>query len=287
MKKFIFLLLILLFLASCDNQADNELIEDNSNQIDDTNDTTEHKVVKAVWWWDDELSFDYLDFAKANDINTIYYCSSKFNESTAEFIKKANDYEMSVYLLSGDYTWILDPTGLNNLITRFEEYQNNNIYKFAGIHLDIEPHQHEEFSVKREELIKGLINIAIDLSSKNYRIEYDIPFWLNDEISINNEKKEAYKWLIDYADSITIMSYRDTKDAIIDVAIDEINYANSINKSIMLSVETYSLEGDHVSFYEEGKTIMMDVVNSIYDEEIPGVGGIAIHHIERWFELKD
>lgn len=297
MKRIILLALMLLMLTSCLN--DNYSNEDNTNN--DTNDSSNeanngsaniddsnadmNKKIKAVWWWNDSLSAEYLDFAYSNGVNTIYYCSSKFNDETNTFIEKANNYDMDVYFLTGDYSWIENRTGLNNLINKFEEYQLTYSNKFKGIHLDIEPHQHPQFSQRRAELIGCLIDIACDLSVKEYDIEYDIPFWLDDNITRNNIEKKAHEWMIDYADNVTIMSYRDSKDAILDVAKDEYNYAASINKNIMVSVETYSLEGDFVSFYEEGKEYMMTIVNDIYDDEILGINGIAIHHIQRWYEM--
>lgn len=269
---------------SDDNQNTGE--EPNDTPVEDEEEIIKDRKVKAVWWWNDSLSDEYLEFANLNGINTIYYCSSKFNDETSSFIAKANAYNMDVYLLSGDYSWIENRTGLNNLLTRFEEYQIKYDNKFKGVHLDIEPHQHSEFSTKRVDLIAGLIDIVEDLSIKDYAVEYDIPFWLDDEITRDGITKEAYKWIIDYADNITIMSYRDTKEAILDVAKDEYQYADSIDKGIMVSVETYSTEADFVSFYEEGKEIMMGIVNDIYQSEILGVNGIAIHHIQKWYEME-
>ncbi len=314
MKKLLSLCLVFVFLlTSCfnekffevnfNNTSENEGDDNNLNEGDNVNDdntsneedneddsntpTIEiNKKIKAVWWWNDSLSDDYLKFAYDNGINSIYYCSSKFNEETNTFIKKANDYSIDVYFLTGDYSWIENRTGLNNLIDKFEEYQLNYANKFKGIHLDIEPHQHPEFSSRRAELIGYLIDIACDLSVKEYDIEYDIPFWLDDNITRNNIEKKAHQWIIDYADNIVIMSYRDSKEAILDVAKDEYDYANSINKSILVSVETYSLEGDFVSFYEEGREYMMEIVNDIYDDDISGVNGIVIHHIQRWYEME-
>ena len=117
-----------------------------SSDVDNNNasDVEINKKIKAVWWWNDSLSDDYLKFAYDNGINTIYYCSSKFNEETNTFIEKANNYDMDVYFLTGDYSWIENRTGLNNLINKFEEYQLTYLNKFKGIHLDIDLHQHRK-----------------------------------------------------------------------------------------------------------------------------------------------
>ena len=47
------------------------------------------KSILGVWWWNDTLSDEYLDFAKNNNVTEIYYCHDDFNEDTNLFIEKA------------------------------------------------------------------------------------------------------------------------------------------------------------------------------------------------------
>ena len=82
------------------------------------------------------------------------------------------------------------------------------------------------------------------------------------------------------------MSYRDTSSKMIDVSIDEINYSKDNNKILFLSTETYSEEGNQVSYLEEGKAYMYNELNNLR-KEIPNNFGIAIHNIKSWKELKD
>ena len=58
------------------------------------------------------------------------------------------------------------------------------------------------------------------------------------------------------------------------------------NKIIFLSAETYSTEGDKVSYLEEGKKYMYEQINELRNL-IPNKYGIAIHNIKSWKELKD
>lgn len=296
MKK-LFILLSLLLLTGCVNSNINN--NDNSNVNDNVDDSNNDNEIippvednalgytKALWWWNKSLDNTYFEFALENKINEIYYCDSSFDDNTKAFIKKCRDNNINVYLLTGDYSWITKSDGLYNLIERYQEFQNISEYKFDGIHLDIEPHQDPNFNINRLELVTNLINLANDLSSYNIEFHYDIPFWLDDEVVLNGSKKKAHQWLIDFADKVVVMSYRDTKDAIIDVAKAEYEYANSINKEIMISVETYSTEGDFVSFYEEGKKELNNVINNIFNDKPNGISGIAIHHIKSWYELID
>lgn len=256
---------------------------------DDENDNTQNKDVVGVWWWNDELEAElYLNFAVENGINEIYYCSSEFGEKTSLFINSANKLGIDVFWLQGEYQWLDDATPLFNKIEKYRKYQNDYPNsKFSGIHLDIEPHQNPEFENNREDLILKLVGLA-DVLNKNYvdiSFDYDIPFWLEDVITYNNVSGQAYKHIIDIADRVFVMSYRDTADSIIDIASDELDYAQSIGKKIILSVECSSAEGDKVSFAEEGRAVLKDELSKI-KQVLNDKVGVSIHHIKSFYDMK-
>ena len=241
----------------------------------------------GVWWWNDELGEEYLTFAQTNNVNEIYFCSSKMDNQTAEFIQNAKIKNIKVYLLAGEYQWLEDSTDLYTLIDRYNQYQSlNPNSQFDGIHLDIEPHQHQNFDQNRQTLILNLIQLAYNLKTDFPKItfDYDIPFWLNDEVEFNNKTQPAYKHMIDIANRVFVMSYRDTAEKIYDVAKEEIEYATSLNKSLVLGVETLSSEGDNVSFMEEGKEYMNGEISKLR-ELIPSYMGVCIHQIKTWHDL--
>lgn len=282
MKKLFLLIFIILLFSSCSITDIN-----NTTSIDETTPILNNNdyYIKGTWCWNKNLDIKYLDFAYLNNINEIYYSDSKFDDKTISFINNANKRNIRVYLLQGEYQWLEDDTNLYSLVEKYIKFNKQNGNLFKGIHLDIEPHQDPNFKEKRNELITKLVKLVYDLKKKypNIEFSYDIPFWLEDEVSFNCATKEAYKFILDYADKVFIMSYRDTKEGILDVANDELRYANENNRKLILSVETYSLEGDFVSFYEEGKNVLNKVLN-----ELEGVSsGISIHHLKTWYELKD
>ncbi len=242
----------------------------------------------GVWWWNDELDDEYLDFAKEQNITEIYYCSSKFNQETESFIEKANKKEISVFWLAGEYQWLEDYESLKTKLNKFIQFQNSHESKFSGVHFDIEPHQHPDFDTKRADLIEKFVELCYNFSQDypTLYIEYDIPFWLDDEITFNGKTKPAYQFIIDYSSKVTLMSYRDTSERIYSVSEDEINYAKSVNKSLNLGVETKSSEGDQVSFMEEGKTAMLTELEKLR-KLIPSNFGIVVHQIYTWASLKD
>ena len=242
----------------------------------------------GVWWWDDTLSDEYLSFASENGVNEIYYCNDDFDNGTSSFIEKANELGIDVYWLAGEYEWLNDSSSLHLKINNYMNYQNTFSNKFKGIHLDIEPHQDPLFDSKREELITSLIVLANDLNNKYPKIffDYDLPFWLDDKVSFNGQFKEAYKYIIDIADRVFLMSYRDSAQSIYDVSEEEIEYSTSVNKILILGIETKSDEGDSISFQEEGQDYMYNEIINLW-KLLPSEYGVAIHNIKSWYEMKE
>lgn len=245
------------------------------------------KPALGVWWWDNRLDSAYLDFAASNGITEIYCYYSSFSEKTTKFISAANEKGISVLWLAGKYEWVEDYDSLKEKVLQYLAFQQSSPSKFAGIHLDIEPHQHPEFEQKRQELITKFVELTIDLKNDfpQLRIEYDIPFWLDDEVTAGGVTKPAHQFVIDNSYRVTVMSYRDSAQKILDCAQEEREYAISKGKPINLSVETSDNE-DIVTFYQEGNAYMQDQLSKVRDA-LPANCGIAIHHIKSWKYLAE
>ncbi len=243
----------------------------------------------GTWWWSKSLDVEqHIAFAKQNGVTEIYYCDYSFSDSVANFVEKVCKNNIKVYLLAGEKEWLEDRTDLDTLIENYIQFQNTHQYKFSGIHLDVEPHQFSDFSENRANYLYMLADLVKTNKDSYSQIsfDYDIPFWLNDEIEFNGVTKETYKHIIDYADRTFIMSYRDTAEKMYEVSVDEINYAQEKHKTLFLSAETYSEEGNQVSFYEEGKAYMLSELEKLR-AMLPENFGIAIHNIKTWKLLKD
>lgn len=244
----------------------------------------------GTWWWYDGLNAEkYLNFASENGVTEIYFCTSKFNNSTQNFISLANSKNIDVYWLAGEHEWLIDSSKLINQINNYINYQNSHkSAQFKGVHLDIEPHQREDFNTNRAQLIYNLIDLASTLKTQypTVKFDYDLPFWLDDEITYNNQTKPAYCFMIDTAHRVFVMSYRDTAEGILKIAKEEISYAKEQNKQLVLCVETNSTEGDNVSFKEEGKRVMQQELDKL-KKQIPSNFGTAIHNIKTWYDLHD
>jgi len=248
---------------------------------------TSTSLTKGVWWWDTSLDDSYLNFAHENKINEIYYCDSGFNQETSAFIKKANDKGMKVYLLAGEYEWIGNREGLDLLIEKYKSFQSEYGSAFAGIHLDIEPHQSPNWEQERKVLIAGLLSLIKDTKTQNPDIsfDYDIPFWFDDEIEFQGEVKRAFEHVIDLADRVFVMSYRDTVEDIYECYKDEYDYGRSVSKKVLFAVETGE-EENKVTFKEEGLEALSHALETLSKQLDAEISGYAVHNIKSWKNLK-
>ena len=247
-------------------------------------------VSTGVWWWN--TSYDpniYLPFLKKNGITEIYIEDARFSEETSSFIKEANSKNIKVFLLQGVKDWIFEHTELTEIIEKYRIFHKNYPNtKYSGLHLDVEPHQFEDFGERRVYYLEKYIQFVYEIVNENpdITIDFDVPFWFHDEIEYNGQTKMAYKHLIDTGNRIFIMSYRDTAEAIVKCAIEELEYAKEKRKILFLCVETKSSEGEHVSFQEDGKKVMYEELRKI-GNIVNQTYGISIHQVKTWYDLQN
>lgn len=244
------------------------------------------KPILGVWWWDIRLDLSYLEWASEQGVTEIYYYTSSFSEKTNTFIGEAHQKNIEVYWLTGEYQWIDHIEDLQLQIEEFLTYQNTYPNTFNGIHFDIEPHQNPDFETFKQDILIQFVQLAHTIKQKypTITIAYDLPIWMEDEITYLGVTKPTYQFMIDYADRVTLMSYRDTAESILSAAQNEIQYAISQGKSLNLGVETQGNVEDEITFYEEGKTYMNQILQEVR-ESVPFSFGIAIHHIKSWYSL--
>jgi hypothetical protein len=249
----------------------------------------------GVWCWDDSnLNWNtYFDFIVKNGVTEIYYSSTDFSERTEIFIEKASHNNIKVFFLTGKYEYINDRSGIIGLMDNFILYQNGttNTKKFSGVHLDVEPQQHPEFSRRYGELLQDYIDFVVWFCSEyktQTSIDFDIPFWFDDEIIYKSQNIKLYEAVITEASRVFIMSYRDKSDEIYDISKDEINFAKLKNKQIVLGVETdTSAEGGNITFFEEGKSYMYNEIHKLHPFCKTADYGISIHHLRSWYDLRN
>jgi hypothetical protein len=267
----------------------------------------EMKAGHSTWLWETNTIVrngdKLLAFMEQNDVAHIFLQINKNipRQTYQDFIKKAGRKGMAVYALDGAPNWVSNQgqKSARSFVSWVANYQAqvSEGEKFAGIHLDVEPYLYEGWNSQYAKTILAyqslLVNAKASSEALHLPLTADIPFWF-DEKSYNNRygKGKLSDWVIANTDSVTIMAYRDGAEGangIIELVKNEMNYAALQNKNVTIGVETVqSLEGDFVSFHEEGSSYMMDqleIVQSSY-QNVSSFHGFAIHSIHGWMAMK-
>ncbi|MEG1887283.1 MAG: hypothetical protein RR177_04075, partial [Oscillospiraceae bacterium] len=261
---------------------------------------------KGVWWWtiNDAISAErrtkYLDFLQQNKVTEIYlHAHGMSNSQIGTFISEALSRKMRVAFLLGDYSWIIaENKGFGEMVKFFNDYQRSakEGQRFYSMHIDVEPHQHPEFSQDKNKIMQLFADFVIRQAAPAAKnsgtlLEWDIPFWM-DEFTVKDENNRSInltELMAKTCDTITIMSYRDTANQMYQVSKEEIMYSKKHGCKIVLGAETYSVEGDSVSYMEEGKLEMNNQLSVLKNRLIGETDnfGIAVHHLNSWYDLKN
>lgn len=258
-------------------------------------------ITNATWLWNTKLietsSDELISFMADQGIDTIFLqISSRVSKTSyTEFIRSANEHQISVYALNGAPDWALESSlpKLNSFITWINNYQNsvNADEKFAGIQVDIEPYLLPDWSTNWTSLVTQWQNNVTYLASEakkiNLPLNAALPFWL-DKYKTPGQNITLSYWMISNLDSVSLMTYRDKAATIFDLAKAELAEAELLNKKVYISVETKrSNEGNHVTFYEEGASYLNTELLSVRSKAslYSSFAGIAVHDLIGWMEL--
>ncbi|MGN0833998.1 MAG: hypothetical protein ACI4RD_10190 [Kiritimatiellia bacterium] len=262
-------------------------------------------VPLASWWWHGQDAADpaaytpKLDFLVANGVTEIYFgVDSKTSDATVmAFVRTVRQRGITVQWLSGDVSWIWPGAlGFDEVCRRFVRYQRKAPAdaKFDALHLDVEPHQDAKLSDARKwQLYADFVCRAAALVHRaGEKIEWDIPFWL-DNLKVDYDHRTEVPLLevvMGLSDGVTLMSYRDKAEAILELGRMELELAGKYNCRVAFGAETGETgEGDFVSFAEEGSAFMLGELGKLRAElaKIPTLKGkgVAVHHVGSWMKL--
>ena len=265
-------------------------------------DTSENGGTIGVWWWratdarTEMKRTQYLDFLQENQVSEIYlHAAGMTDEQIATFIREAASRGMRVAWLVGDASWINNKN--TSPVTNYLNYQSRAAEdaKFYALHLDVEPHQLGQFKSDRSgtmQLFAEYIGLVAGmLHDAGEKVEWDIPFWMDsDRVTMDGEEIRILEYIAKVSDTMCLMSYRDTAGSILSVSNTEITIAKQYGCKVICGVETYSAEGDAVSFMEEGKIEMYKQLKAVYSalqmKELDSFG-LAIHQVVKWYSLKE
>jgi len=271
---------------------------------------------RAMWVWDvkipasKEATKRLLEFCRSRNINRLYLSAYNINEETAKnfkfFNQSAHNSGIFVHALGGDPRWGLEryhqqPLRWVENVLSFNR-ASKSAERFDGIQNDTEVYL---LGKAWEQNKEGILKEYLDLNRKIIELRQieeadiiyacDIPFWYDDDSSLmvnwNGATKPASFHVLDTADSVTIMDYRNFAEGAngsIALAAKEVEYAASANKKVYIGQETKeNLYPPYVTFggmTEENMERQIKKLVEVYINS-PGFAGIAMHHYTSYKKL--
>ncbi len=202
------------------------------------------------------------------------------------FIKRAHANGLIVHCLEGNHDWRFREQHQNALaaLTRMLDYNAVSApdERFDGIHFDIE--KVKDVQDQYLELVQQLA-AEIDRRGGEVALGFDIPSWFD-------EPRWAYldQKVMHTADYIGLMNYWDTPQQLIDGAVGELTYAESIGKKVLVGIDVAPKQDDSqliTTYYDEGWQQMEEDLAIVYEKlsRYASFAGFAIHSYDYYWNL--
>ncbi|PZE19602.1 hypothetical protein [Paenibacillus xerothermodurans] len=116
-----------------------------------------------------------------------------------------------------------------------------------------------------------------------------LPFWL-DEIRLSEDETSLMEAIMNQLDEVTLMSYRDTADALQQITASKLVLGDRLGKKVFVGIETNpTSEPPHITFHEEGRAVMERELQAIHEllSVYPSYAGVSVHDYAGWRNLKE
>ncbi|MDB5103273.1 MAG: hypothetical protein JWP91_962 [Fibrobacteres bacterium] len=264
---------------------------------------------KHLWVWQTEVFTvaaerkALLDFGDTKGIGTYYVNAGDIGTQAgplATFIDSAHGRGCAVELLFGAPEWALaaNHPKVEELAAKARALAESQI--MAGrtaptaMQLDVEPYGLDEYAADSNgvgiQWIEMFEKTMAKLRGSAVGVDACVPRWLEGRpVTRGNRTRPLNEWIADASDRLTLMDYVDKPKPVIDGAAQEIAYAHSTGKEVVVGVETIAgLDPPSVTFAEEGEAAMeatLADVMTAYKAD-PAFFGTAVHHYLSYRALK-
>lgn len=262
---------------------------------------------KGMWVWQSAVATDagqraaLLSFAGTHRVRTVYLESEKLintdQASLASFTKEAKQHCIEVELLFGapDWAFTSNHAYAVSLAQKAVAFASRAEAPPVGVHFDVEPYNLPEYKAD----VNSGANQYLDLLEKIRAVTSPSKLYFAKAIPLGFEFQSVNRGgqtvklshaAIERVDRVMLMDYRDTSNRIIDDASDEMQYAASKGKKVVIGVETACDTGEvhTITFCEEGKaaleTALLNVSNAFGSNS--AFAGMAVHDYAAYKPLK-
>lgn len=272
---------------------------------------------RAVWVWEAESSTllrrpsaarSAVKFFKARGISAVYLYTDAYADSGLlksnpglyrKLLRRLRKNGIQVYALLGSWPFRTHEYVLPGrrseaaaMLWRVLAYNASSRpeERFEGVNLDIEPHMLDAWKSDRDLLLYNFLELGSELmalkgeAGSAIRLGPAIPFWLDDiALDWHGAKKPVSEHLLDVYDYAALMDYRNMAegpDGMIALAASELEYAQKIDRPLLIGVEVTPNEVKKVSFNSLSKPAMereLALAEAAFSVK-PAFAGFVIHH---------
>jgi hypothetical protein len=248
---------------------------------------------RAVWIWEED-AFSMLDreetrreietFLKRQHILTMYLYADEFQgrnilvnepEKYRKLIASAHARGFKVFALLGsgylrteEYILPKKRSAAIRMFGRVLDFNRDTTdasSRFDGVNIDIEPYLLDDWASSRPLRCRQYLDLSAEFmrmkasAGSNLLVGPAMPFWFDgiEDVEWNGQRRRLNEYVQDIYDYVAIMDYRNVaegSDGIMSHAQDELDYADRMNKKVMIGVETLQTTPAKVTFFGKGGT---------------------------------
>ncbi len=231
-----------------------------------------------------------------------------FDDNVKRFISEANKVGIRVDAEAGWQNWAEDghlykPGAILDYVISFNKKSE---YKFRGFQYDVEVYLLPEYKEDKNLVLSNFLNLVNEtvtkLNSTDLHFSVVIPDFYDDNTRETNviKYKGKNKYTLDHllsilerrrGSKIIVMSYRNTsqgEDGSIKISEDEVYTANNYSTKVVIAQETGDFPPSYITFFNTSKQKYdkeVSILKKAFENE-PSFGGIAVHYINSFLELK-
>jgi hypothetical protein len=167
--------------------------------------------------------------------------------------------------------------------------------RFDGVNVDIEPYLLDDWASARPLRGRQYLELSAEFmrmkaaAGSSLLVGPAMPFWFDgiEDVEWNGQRRKLNECVQDIYDYVAIMDYRNVAegpDGIVSHAQDELDYADRMNKKVMIGVETLQTTPAKVTFFGKGGTYFeaqLALAESAMRQH-RSFGGFVVHHLKSY-----
>jgi hypothetical protein len=265
----------------------------------------------------EEVQREVVTFLDRQHISTMYVYADEFHGRNIlvnepgkyrKFIASAHARGFKIFALlgSGDLRtdeYILPenrPAALRMFgnVLDFNKNTPDASSRFDGVNIDLEPYLLDDWSSALPLRVRQYLDLSAEFmrmkaaAGSSLLVGPAMPFWYNgiEDVEWNGQRRRLNEHIQDMYDYVALMDYRNVAegpDGIVSLAQDELDYADRIDKKVMIGVETLETEPEKVTFFGKDEQYFETQLARAESAMIRhrSFGGFAVHHLESYRAL--